>query len=156
MGEPLAATSGATTEVPLTRQALAREGLALAASLEPADFVGVEVDSVQEPYLIGEVVQPLTVWSGPEEWTFMGRMTEGDQVVQVWRFRGAANVLTPTACTGIPVFAEDIRVAKLLVRPLETRVSSRASAGAARQQKYELESGERAKIVARLPKVGAD
>ena len=61
-----------------------------------------------------------------------------------------------TACTGIPVFAEDIRVAKLLVRPLETRVSSRASAGVARQQKYELESGERAKIVARLPKVGAD
>ena len=82
--------SGATTEVPLTRQALAREGVALAASLEPGDFVGVEVDSVQEPYLIGEVVQPLTVWSGPEERTFMGRMTEGDQVVQVRRFMGAA------------------------------------------------------------------
>jgi hypothetical protein len=79
----------------------------------------------------------------------------GDQVIYLRRFRGASNVLSPTTCTGIPVLAEDVRVGKLLVRPLATRGSARFESTEA-QQRYELESGERAKIVARLPKVGAD
>ena len=140
----------------MTWQALAREGLELAASLVHGDFVGVDVDSIHEPYLIGEVVRPLEVWSGPTERTFMGRIEAGDQYVQVRRFRGTSNVLSATACTGIPVFAEDIRVAKLAVRPMQTRVSARATNVVGAATCYELESSERAKIVARLPTVGAD
>ena len=128
----------------------------LAASLVPGDFVGVDVDSIHEPYLIGEVVRPLEVWSAPAERTFMVCMEAGDQYVQVCRFRGITNVLSATACTGIPVFAEDIRVAKLAVRPMQTRVSARATNVVGAATRYELESSERAKIVARLPTVGAD
>ena len=65
-------------------------------------------------------------------------------------------MLSATACTGIPVFAEDIRVAKLAVRPMQTRVSARATNVVGAATRYELESSERAKIVARLPTVGTD
>ena len=65
-----------------------------------------------------------------------------DQVIYSRRFRGASNVLSPTACTGIPVFAEDVRVGKLRVRPLATRGLARFETTEA-QQRYEIESGER-------------
>ena len=76
-------------------------------------------------------------------------------MIYLRRFRGASNVLSPTTCTGIAVFAEDVRVGKLLVRPLATRGSAPFDPTEA-QQRYQIESGERTKIVARLPKVGAD
>ena len=66
--------SGSTTEVAFTRQALAKEGLKLARAAQPGDFVGVEVDSVQEPYMIGQITSKLQVWSGPTDRQFMGTM----------------------------------------------------------------------------------
>jgi hypothetical protein len=66
--------SGSTTEVAFTRQALAKEGLELARAAQPGDFVGVEVDSVQEPYMIGQITSKLQVWSGPTDRQFMGTM----------------------------------------------------------------------------------
>ena len=69
--------SGSTTEVAFTRQALAQEGLELARAAQVGDFVGVEVDSVQEPYMIGQITSTLQVWSGPTDRQFMGTMQAG-------------------------------------------------------------------------------
>jgi hypothetical protein len=63
--------------VAFTRQALAQEGLKLARGAQVGDFVGVEVDSVQEPYMIGQITSTLQVWSGPTDRQFMGTMQAG-------------------------------------------------------------------------------
>jgi hypothetical protein len=49
--------------------------------------------------------------------------------------------LSPTTCTGIAVFAEDVRVGKLLVRPLATRGSARFEPTEA-QQRYQIDDDD--------------
>jgi hypothetical protein len=142
--------SGANAEVALTRSALEREGDEMDATVLADEFIAVEVDSLQEPYVIGRALGQVQVYTGPRKREFMGWLEEGDKVIRIEAYRGLGPILTPTGREFF-CYHGDVRVAQLAVEPIETRASRRAAAVVGAAQTFRLADGERAKIVKRLP-----
>ena len=60
------------------------------------EFIAVEVDSLQEPYVIGRALGHVQVYTGPRKREFMGWLEEGDKVIRIEAYRGLGPILTPT------------------------------------------------------------
>ena len=103
----------------LTRSALEREGEAMTATVLADEFIAVEVDSLQEPYVIGRALGQVQVYTGPRKREFMGWLEEGDKVIRNEAYRGLGPILTPTGREFF-CYHGDMRVAQLAVESIET------------------------------------
>lgn len=136
-------------ERPLTRSALSEQGITLSATVEVGDFIAVEVDSLQEPWLIGKATTVAFTYEGEEKHEWMGRIISGDRLVHVHKLEGTGKTFTLTA-KNFHIFIEDIRVVKLKLREIATRTSTRNTT-ATPLKRFELSSNDKANIVASLP-----
>jgi hypothetical protein len=102
--------SGANAEVALTRSALEREGEEMAATILADEFIAIEVDSMQEPYVIGRALGQVQVYTGPRKREFMGWLEKGDKVIRIEAYRGLGPILTPTGREFV-CYHGDVRVA---------------------------------------------
>ena len=138
---------------PLTRSSLASHGIQLSADLEEGDFITVEVDSLQEPWMVGRCLGAAFEWTEVQgdQYYWMGRVVPGDRVVWVEKLEGDSKVLTVTL-KRFPVFVQDIRSAKFTMEQITTRVSARqASLGQRPLERFKLNDKDKAYVLTRLP-----
>jgi len=117
-----------TPQRSLTRSKLSEEGMTMAATVVPGDFVCCEIDSQQEPWMIGLAETGLIKYEGGEQITWMGRIMAGDLLIWATKLEGSGNIFGATE-KRVPIFAEDIRLIKFPMKQLETRTSSRVGRG---------------------------
>ena len=99
-------------ERPLTRSALSAEGIALANTVEPGDFLAVEIDSLQTPWMMFRATSKVETYPGPEQKYWMGKVLAGDSLLWAHKMEGVGNTFTLTAEKS-PIFVEDVRAVKL-------------------------------------------
>ena len=63
---------------------MAAAGLLMSEDLQKGDFLACDIDSRQEPYMIGRCDGPAIMHPGPDEATWMGKITAGDRIVWVY------------------------------------------------------------------------
>ena len=113
----------------LTRSAMAAAGLLMSEDLQKGDFLACEIDSHQEPYMIGCCDGPAIMHPGPDEDTWMGTIKAGDKIVWVYKLEGSTAIKTLTT-KRVPVFREDIRVVKFKMKEIvPARTSARLQEG---------------------------
>ena len=113
----------------LTRSAMAAAGLLMSEDLQKGDFLACEIDSHQEPYMIGCCDGPAIMHAGPDEDTWMGTIKAGDKIVWVYKLEGSTAIKTLTT-KRVPVFREDIRVVKFKMKEIvPARTSARLQEG---------------------------
>jgi hypothetical protein len=132
----------------LTRSQLSIEGISMAATVQPGDFICVEVDNLQEPWMIGRCVTGKLVWDQPAQYHWMGRIEPGDEYIWVVKLEGAGNTFTVTN-KELPIFIEDVRLARFAMQPVKARVSARSSR--AQVERFVLSSTTKAQIVGSMP-----
>jgi hypothetical protein len=115
-----------TPERALTRSKLSEEGITMGREVMEGDYVCVEVDNLQEPWMVGRVRTSCEVWpeSKGRQYLWMGWVVPGDEVVWVQKLEGVGNTFTLTS-KEFPVFIEDIRLMKFKMEKIQTRASSR-------------------------------
>ena len=121
--------------------------------LEEGDFITVELDSLQEPWMVGRCLGATLEWPAAqgEQYHWMGTVVPGDRVVWVEKLEGDTKVLTITT-KRFPVFVEDIRSAKFKMEPISTRVSARQSShGQQLVKRFQLAEQDKAYVISRLP-----
>ena len=74
--------------------------------------------------MIGRCDGPAIMHPGPDEETWMGKITAGDRIVWVYKLEGSTAIKTITK-KRVPVYCEDVRVVKLAMKGL---VPARTSA----------------------------
>jgi len=84
-------------ERPLTRSALSAEGIALANTVEPGDFLAVEIDSLQTPWMMFRATSKVETYPGPEQKYWMGKVLAGDSLLWAHKMEGVGNTSTLTA-----------------------------------------------------------
>jgi len=137
----------------LTRSILSEEGKQMATTVSPGDFICCEIDSVQEPWMIGLAETAVIKYDGPEQRTWMGNLLPGDLIIWAMKLEGSGNCFGATE-KRVPVFIEDIRLVKFHMKKLATRTSSRAGRADVRVfARYELGSNDKASILGSMPVV---
>ena len=101
----------------LTRSTMSVAGLEMSQKLQKGDFLACEIDSQQEPYMIGLCDGPAIIHPGPDEETWMGRITAGDNIVWVYKLEGSTAIKTVTK-KRVPVYCEDVRVVKFKMKEI--------------------------------------
>ena len=141
-----------TTDRPLTRSALATEGKAMAETVEPGDFICVEIDSMQEPWMIGRVTSRAGDWpeSSGEQYLWMGEVVPGDRVIWVEKLEGVGNTFTMTS-KAFPVFVEDVRMVKLAMKEPDNSGNNRTLR--CTKTKHVIDAQQKAQIIASMPMV---
>ena len=106
---------------PVTRSSLARNGLALANTVSNGDFIVVEQHSEQEPWIVCRALgaKHTHALASGEIQTRMGRVIPGDVLVNVEKLEGVGSSYKVIGNESFPVFAEDIRLVKFLIKKLE-------------------------------------
>ena len=106
---------------PVTRSSLARTGLALADTVSNGDFIVVEQHSEQEPWIVCRALgaKHTHALASGEIQTRMGRVIPGDVLVNVEKLEGVGSSYKVIGNESFPVFAEDIRLVKFLMKKLE-------------------------------------
>ena len=138
-----------TPERALTRSRLSEEGVEMGRVAEIGDHVCVEVDSLQEPWMIGKVRSACGVWAKEDQYLWMGWVTKGDEVLWVQKLEGVGSTFTLTD-KEFPVFVEDIRLSKFKMERMKTRASQRAS-HAKGIERFQLPSITKASIIGSMP-----
>jgi len=89
-GELKEVTEAAKARVPETRNALRKRGVEISQNVKDGDIIAVEVDDVNEPWMLGRVVikdrreGPRTAAEHkPESENWMGKIERGDPVIDV-------------------------------------------------------------------------
>jgi hypothetical protein len=133
----------------VTRSQLTEEGIAMGRAASVDDFMCVEVDSLQEPWMICKVRSACETWDKTNQYLWMGWVQLGDEVIWVQKLEGIGNTFTLTD-KEFPVFIEDIRLSKFKMERVKTRVSQRAS-HARGIERFQLPSITKASIVGSMP-----
>ena len=132
---------------------MSEEGISLSNTVVPGDFVCCEIDSKQEPWMIGLAETAVINHDGPDQNTWMGKIMRGDSIIWAVKLEGSGNVFGETE-KRVPIFVEDIRLVKFPMKQLATRTSNRSSRADSRVfARYELSSQERARILSSMPVV---
>ena len=138
----------------LTRSTMSVAGLEMSQKLQIGDFLACEIDSQQEPYMIGLCDGPAIIHPGPDEETWMGRITAGDNIVWVYKLEGSTAIKTVTK-KRVPVYCEDVRVVKFKMKEIvPARTSARLQGGLtghATCKKFELSRAVYDEILRGLP-----
>ena len=120
--------SSGRAEVALLRSAPAKQGAALApaATLEVGDIVAVELDDVQMPWVLVEVLVGRHEHTAGDHQCWMGLIKNGDQVLIARRLEPthAGALMFVTTDKETHVFEEDVRL-KVKLELVETRTSGR-------------------------------
>ena len=82
----------------------------MAATVVPGDFVCCEIDSQQEPWMIGLAETGLIKYEGGEQITWMGRIMAGDLLIWATKLEGSGNIFGATE-KRVPIFAEAVTAA---------------------------------------------
>jgi hypothetical protein len=119
---------------------------------EPGDFICVEIDDLQEPWMIGRVKKHVEEWSESmgEQYHYMGKVIPGDKVVWVQKLEGCGNVFTVTE-KEFPVFVEDVRMVKFRMDVVKTRTSGRGQSNRRVLERFQIPSDVKATIIASMP-----
>ena len=162
----IAADSQAENAVPITRNALCRRGVALAAGLEGelqvGDVIAVYVEDVSEQMMLGKILKTqYTVTEADAEYTWMGQMLVGDQVLLVHKFDPTGNgiasrywKLREGAASIFPIWVEDIRAVKIKLTQQEVRRGRSAHSSANPiDARWEISTEERERFIVTLPLV---
>ena len=135
-------------DVPLLRSMPALKGSALAATLKVGDLVAIELDSVQLPWVIAEVLVPLQAHSTGSLNCWMGSVRDHDKVLLVRRLeasRGGSSLYS-IIDKETHVFDTDVRlVVTNLMEKVDLGSSGRAS-GSRQVARYTLPSHVESKI----------
>ena len=116
----------------------------MANTVVAGDSVCCETDKVQKPWMIGLTVTSVVTHDGPDQNTWMGRITAGE-------LEGSGMVFGETE-KRVPIFVEDIRLVKFNMKKLETRISVRSARVDKRVfDRYELGKDDKAKILVAMP-----
>ena len=138
-------------ERPVTRSALTSEGIALSQTVQPDDFIAVEIDDLQTPWMLFRAIGKAEMYTGPEERWWMGKIMPGDELLWGYKMAGVGSTFTLTAEKS-PIFIEDVRAAKLALKEINTRTSTRSTRGDQRSlQRFTLSSNDKAKICSAMP-----
>ena len=134
----------------LTRSQLSKEGEEMSETVAEGDYICVEVDSLQEPWMIARVRRAAYSWpeSVGSQYHWMGKVIPNDRVLWVQKLEGSGNVFTITE-KEFPVFVEDVRSVKLKMTAVKTRKSSRLQGKPL--ERLELCSNDKAGIIASMP-----
>lgn len=135
-------------EVPLLRSAPALVGSALAQTLQVGDFVAIELDDVQVPWILAEVTVALHEHSGGQVESWMGSIKDHDKVLIARRCEpvGPGSLMYVVTDKETHVFDCDVRY-KPVLSLVETRSSGRAAASGHRPvQRYVLSEADRHRI----------
>ena len=135
-------------EVPLTRSAPAINGAALAQTLEPGDFVAIELDDVQIPWVLAEVLVSRHEHTTGDFECWMGLVKNHDQVLVVRRLEPAqpGSLMFKVTHKETHVSEKDLRL-KASLGLVETRTSSRTTANVAPTTKrYTLQQAKKIQI----------
>ena len=132
-------TSSGRAEVPLLRSAPARSGAQLAPTLKVGDFVAIELDDVQVPWILGEVIVALHTHDSGDLETWMGSIKNGDKVLVVRRLEPVrpGSLMYMVTDKETHVFDTDVRLNTPL-ELVETRASKRNNANSSGVKRYTL------------------
>jgi hypothetical protein len=137
----IATDSIAECMVPMTRNALCQRGIQLAGGLEGAlqdgDIIAVYVEDSTEPMMLGKIVRTqYTITEANAEYTWMGQMKVGDEVIQVHKLEPMANgiasrywKLKDGPASVFPIWVEDIRAVKIKLTEDKVRRGRSAASG---------------------------
>ena len=133
----------------VTRSQLTEEGIEMGSKVVEDDFICIEVDDLQEPWMIGRARGAAEIWpeSKGEQYHWMGKVVPGDVVVWVQKLEGVGNTFTLTS-KEFPIFVEDIRLVQFKMERVQTRSSNRS---ATQIQRYKIDSNTKAKIIGSMP-----
>lgn len=139
-------------ERPVTRSALSSEGMVMARTADVHDFVAVEIDSLQEPWMIGQCTSKVLMYEGEEKYTWMGKIIPGDEILWAHKLEGTGNTFTLTDKL-VPVFVEDVRHVKFEMRPIITRQQSTRSTRTDKRnlKRFELSRNDKSVITQSMP-----
>ena len=147
-------TCKAAVERPLTRSMLASEGIELSNGVEKGDFICIELDSLQEPYIICRALGGVEAWPAEKDnqYHWMGYCRTGDKVIWVEKLEGHGNLYKVMDNWRFPIFLEDVRLTKFDLKPRETRLSSRQqAAGVKAIERFDMSAELRVEILSRMP-----
>ena len=115
-------------DVPLTRSEPALKGAALAAKVQVGDFIAVELDDVQVPWILCQVLQTRHEYLGEDTDGWMGRLKKHDTILFCRRLEPTRPGSFMYNLTDLDTHVWDCDVRKVVkLAPVETRPSSRSS-----------------------------
>lgn len=119
-------------EMPLTRSAPAVDGAALAQTLTVGDFIAIELDDTQVPWVLAEILVVQHEHTTGDFSCWMGLVENHDQVLIVRRLEPTqpGSLMFKVTDKETHVFEEDVRL-KVDLELVETRTSTRTIADAA-------------------------
>lgn len=156
--------AAAEASVPLTRNALANEGIRLSHELKEGEVVAFFVDDLSEPWMIGKVMKTrYQITDDDAVYTWMGQMEAGDWVTLVHKYDpitgGMASAyfkLKDGSNSVFPCWVEDVRAANIQLEPANGRRAPvrgvRVGAvGSPLDERWKLPVGERERVQNTLP-----
>ena len=118
--------SGARIDVPLTRSSVAINGRTQAEKVEIGMIFSVELDDMQEPWMLARAISPLHKYEGPNKSTWMGEIRPGDMIINVVKLdpiSAGSSTFTDQAINEMPVFDTDVRLLHLKLAEVEVRAT---------------------------------
>ena len=137
-------------ERPVTRSALTSEGIEMASTVEPGDFLAVEIDNLQTPWMMFKAITKVEKYAGPEKKFWMGKVLIDDDLLWAYKMEGVGNTFTLTSEKS-PIFVEDVRAVKVKMTAVITRTSNRNTADRRTLERFHLSSNDKARICASMP-----
>ena len=98
----------------VTRSTLSEEGINLSNKVVPGDFICCEIDSKQEPWMIGLAETAVINHDGPDQNTWMGKIMRGDSIIWAVKLEGSGNVFGETE-KRVPIFVAAGQIAACLL-----------------------------------------
>ena len=110
--------SGALVDVAITRNSVAINGKVNAALVTIGSIFSVELDCIQEPWMLARAASILHEYTGPDGKTWMGEIRAGDMIINVVKLEPIAagsSTFSDGANIKLPVFDTDVRVLNLIL-----------------------------------------
>jgi len=110
--------SGALVDVAITRNSVAINGKVNAALVTIGSISSVEIDCIQEPWMLARATSILHEYTGPDDKTWMGEIRAGDMIINVVKLEPIAagsSTFSDGANIKLPVFDTDVRVLNLIL-----------------------------------------
>ena len=118
--------SGGRVDVPLTRSSVAVNGRVQAEKIVIGTIFSVELDDMQEPWMLAKATSALHKYEGPIKTTWMGEIRPGDMIINVIKLdpiSAGSSTFTDAAINAMPVFDTDVRVLTLILAETELRAT---------------------------------
>lgn len=139
--------SGGAVEVPLLRSSVGINGKANAQLVKIDTLFSVELDDVQEPWMLARATSVCHSYEGESKETWMGRIDPRDLIINVVKLEpitAGSNTFTDIDNKEMSVFDTDVRIIDLKLEATKSRTSERN--GKKPTTKYVLSSADRDRL----------